>query len=339
MSGSLDAACPRPAREVSVGGHKVVGAKHVRDGRPCQDDIQTARDGSVVALAVADGHGSSIHAEIGARIAVEVTTEQLLLFAANLGSESCGDPRTVHGLAQDPFRRLLVREWVRRVREHAGADDVILTDYGSTLIFALVTPAFMLLGQLGDGDLIVVDGGGTVSRPLPADPRCFGEETSSLCLPDASTSLRVLAIPVPDGEILLLVSTDGYGKSYATDADFERIGPDYLAMVRDIGVSGVSENLEEFLTVVTTGGSGDDIALGLVYLPPIASTAQCAEVSADEPVTPPDVSPVPDVLPSGDEGPVPPLTAQGPWSDVCPLLRKSPSSTRLSQRPHSGDST
>ena len=67
---------------------------------------------------------------------------------------------------------------------------------------ALATPEFLLLGQLGDGDLILVDGSGTVSRPLPIDPRCFGEETSSLCLPDAPTSLRVLATPVPEGHSL-----------------------------------------------------------------------------------------------------------------------------------------
>lgn len=324
-SGSLDV---EPPREVSVGGHRVIGAKHVRDGRPCQDDIRTVRDGSVVALAVADGHGSSIHAEIGARIAVEVASEQLLAFAASLGPEHREDPRAVHGLAQDPFRRLLVREWARRVREHAGADDVALKDYGSTLLFALVTPEFVLLGQLGDGDLIVVDGGGTVSRPLPIDPRCFGEETSSLCLPDAPTSLRVLAMPVPEGETLLLISTDGYGKSYATDADFERIGPDYLEMVREIGVSGVSENLEEFLTTVTSGGSGDDIALGLVYLPPVKASAGVSAVSnvaADAPVAPAEEA----VTPS-----------RPPWSEVCPLLRMYPSSMPLSRRTRSpGDST
>lgn len=30
----------------------------------------------------------------------------------------------------------------------------------------------------------------------------------------------------------------------------------------------VTGHLEEFLTTVTTGGSGDDIALGMFYLPP-----------------------------------------------------------------------
>lgn len=274
---------PVAAREVLVGGHKVIGAKHVRDGRPCQDDIAVVQVGSVAAVVVADGHGSSIHAEVGARLAVEVASAALLAFAASLGPEHRADPRAVHGFAQDPFRVQLVREWVRRVRDHAGSDTVDLKDYGSTLLFALVTPEFLLVGQLGDGDLIIVDGTGTVSRPLPADPACFGEETSSLCQPEAWTSLNVLAIPRPDGETLLLASTDGYSKSYATDADFERIGPDYLDMVRELGLAGVIRHLDAFLTAVTAGGSGDDVALGLLYLPPAARLPNASPAAEESP--------------------------------------------------------
>lgn len=216
---------------------------------------------------MADGHGSSLHAEIGARLAVEVATAALAAFVDNLGAELRSDARVVHAFAQHPFRVQVVREWVQRVRELAGSDTVVLKDYGSTLLFAAVTPDFVLVGQLGDGDILVVDGTGTVSRPIPPDPTSFAEETLSLCLPEAWSSLRVLVTPRPEEETLLLLSTDGYSKSYATDGDFERIGPDYLEMVREVGLVGVVGHLEEFLTAVTQGGSGDDIALGLIYMP------------------------------------------------------------------------
>lgn len=256
-----------PKRQISAAGHKVIGAKHVRDDRPCQDDLCIEQDGSALAVVVADGHGSSAHAEIGAHIAVDVTAKALLAFAANLGAEHRGDPRAVHGFAQDPFRRLLVREWVRKVHEHDGSDAVDLKEYGTTLLFALLTREFILFGQLGDGDILLIDETGTVSRPLPPDPACFAEETSSLSLPEAATSLRVMAMPLPETETLLLVSTDGYSKSYATDADFERIGPDYIEMVREDGLFVVAQSLNGFLTTVTTRGSGDDIAFGLVHVP------------------------------------------------------------------------
>ena len=249
--------------EVAVRAHKVRGAKHVRDGRPCQDDFAVVGGTDARVLAVADGHGSSAHAEIGARLAVEVATERLLDFARGLAPERRVDLREVHAFAQHPFRVQLVRDWVRRVRDHAGTDDVDLKAYGTTLIFALITPDYVLLGQLGDGDVLAVNSTGTVSRPFPPDPTSFAEETLSLCLPEAHSSLRVLVAPRPAFEALWLVSTDGYSKSYPTDADFDRIGPDYLEMVREIGIDGVAGNLDEFLTEVTTRGSGDDIALAI----------------------------------------------------------------------------
>lgn len=77
--------------------------------------------------------------------------------------------------------------------------------------------------------------------------------------------MRVL--PAPGHETLLLLSTDGYSKSYETDAAFKQIGPDYLELIREGGVSSL--NLRGFLEQVTNKGSGDDIALALLYYPPI----------------------------------------------------------------------
>jgi hypothetical protein len=89
-------------------------------------------------VALADGHGSSVHAEIGARLAVEVAVAALVAFRHDLGrsiAPTCGGA----SFAQDPLRVQLVREWAEAVREVGGAD-VELMDYGSTLLFAVVTP-------------------------------------------------------------------------------------------------------------------------------------------------------------------------------------------------------
>lgn len=263
------------------------------------------QSGRVAVVAVADGHGSSVYAEVGARLAVEVTSAALTTFVDNLGPNLRADPRAVHAFAQHPFRVQVVREWVREVREVAGRDDVVLKDYGSTLLFAAVTPDFVLIGQLGDGDILLVEGSGTVSRPIPTDPSSFAEETLSLCLPEASSSLRVLVTPRPTEDTLLLISTDGYAKSYPTDLDFERIGPDYLEMVRELGVTGVERHLEEFLTAVTQGGSGDDIALGLIFIPGCSTATPSGNSMSDNasvvatPATPSLDAPPPEVSEAG----------------------------------------
>jgi hypothetical protein len=268
----------------------VQGARHVRDGKPCQDAVCRAREGNAAVLAVADGHGTSARADVGAKLAVVVAVEQLLRFAKELDASHIVDLRTVHAYAQNHMRTQLVRQWVTRVRRDAGTEEADLQPYGSTLLFALATPSFVLVGQLGDGDILLVDADRRTTRPVAPDPANFGDETASLCQSEAWTSLRVHAMAPQPTEALLLLSTDGYSKSYATDADFERIGPDYLALFRDHGADGVERQLPEFLTAVSAGGSGDDIAFGAMYWGsgdtsnPVATNGSAA--SHDHPASP-----------------------------------------------------
>jgi protein phosphatase 2C-like protein len=255
---------PPPERRPAYASARVTGARHLREGRPCQDAVRVLAQGDIVAMAVADGHGTCAHGEIGAELAVDVTVNALLQFAEVLGGKQSGD---AHAYAVHPLRLQLVREWADRVRHHAGAADADLHPYGTTLIFALATPTFLLVGQIGDGDILLVDGSGRVSRPIAPDPSSFAEETASMCEGEAWTVMRVLAIPPPKQEALLLLSTDGYGKSYATDEIFERIGPDYLNLIRESGLASLEPQLHGFLTTVTEKASGDDIALSMLYWP------------------------------------------------------------------------
>lgn len=245
---------------------RVIGASHTRSGKPCQDEAGVWAVGDSVAVAVADGHGTSRHAEVGARLAVQVALAALIRFAEDLGDRS-GRLAEVQKFAEHPLRVQLVREWAARVRSKAGDEAAPLVDYGSTLLFALATPQFLLIGQLGDGDFLLVSDDRSVQAPLPADPAAFADETPSLCLPEAWHSLSVRALPVPTREALLVLSTDGYSKSYATDEVFRQIGPDYLDLVRSDGMNGLAPHLRGFLEEVTSRGSGDDIAIALIHWP------------------------------------------------------------------------
>ena len=271
MSGSGDEPRAPSSPPPSLIQGRVTGARHVRDGRVCQDAIGGVVSGGVAVLAVADGHGTSVHGDVGASIAVTVAIEHLVQFAAAIGPER--DVRSAHAHARDVLRGQLVREWTARVRAQAGDDSADLVPYGSTLIFALATPAYLLVGQLGDGDLLLVDSSGVVTRPIAPDPNNFAEETSSLCQKDAWATLRVLTTPAPAPNTLLLLSTDGYSKSYATDTIFELIAPDYLAMLDEHGPGVVEAQLTEILEQVTVGGSGDDIALGMMYWAGVSAEA------------------------------------------------------------------
>lgn len=261
------------SRRPSFATERIIGASHVRTGKPCQDDVGVFCVGDIVVVAVADGHGTSKHADVGARLAVQVALETLAKFAEEL-DRRVSSLTDIHRLAEHPLRVHLVREWASRVRAKAGHEETPLIDYGSTLLFALTTPEFVLIGQLGDGDILLVDGEGHVEVPIPTDAAVFADETPSLCLRDAWHAMHIRVLPTPQEETLLLLSTDGYSKSYASDAVFRKIGPDYLELVRSSGLQGLAPHLHGFLEEVTTRGSGDDIAIALLHWPPRSVTEE-----------------------------------------------------------------
>ena len=315
----------RPAFAVE----RVIGASHRRTGKPCQDEAGVVAVADTMAIAVADGHGTSRHADVGARLAVQVALGMLVRFAEDLG-ERATSPNEVQGYAEHPLRVQLVREWAKRVRAKAGDDEAPLLEYGSTILVALATPDFLLVGQLGDGDMLLVAEDGSVDVPLPADPAAFADETPSLCLPKAWHSFRMRVLPAPSEETLLLLSTDGYGKSYATDAAFRQIGPDYLDLVRTKGVSGLAPCLKGFLEQVTTQGSGDDIALALLHWPPPASRVakEAPGVSADGAPSTTDAARSNPPSTEGDECTLPNGT-DAPESKACEGNSASPPRTTL----------
>jgi hypothetical protein len=172
---------------------------------------------------------------------------------------------TAH-LALNPFRD---EEYDRLGEKEAEARAEIsqnpLIAYGATLLAVLITASYALYMQIGDGDVLFVEDGGATSRPIPPDPRLIANQTTSLCQLEAARDFRLhIESPLVRAPALVLVSTDGYANSFASDADFLQIGADFLAMARAHGLSGVSDRLPGILREASEKGSGDDVTFGIM---------------------------------------------------------------------------
>lgn len=155
---------------------------------------------------------------------------------------------------------------IKAVPERQEAADPLLVKYGTTLLAVLATTEWLLYLQLGDGDILVVRDDGQVERPLGKDLRLLGGETTSLCTTDAWKDMRAVLRPIAEeAPALVLLSTDGYANSFSSDGDFLKTGPDYLRLIREEGWEYVQANLESWLTETSQLGSGDDIAVGILY--------------------------------------------------------------------------
>ena len=259
-------------------GASVQGASHRRTGRPNQDALGLRTLDRGVAVALSDGHGdpACFRSDRGAAFAVEEALNAL----EDVAHRAAGLPfAPLKRAVEEDFPRDLVWRWRRRVETDRGVDppgdapgpteSTDLRPYGATVMGALGTAEYLLIFHLGDGDIIAVRDDGTFS-PLPPDPRCFANITTSLCLPDAPLDFRTALLPRSGGwPSLLLLATDGYGNSFARREDFLQAGMDFYALLKghpgEAGRIAVEQALPSWLHEASTQGSGDDVTVALLF--------------------------------------------------------------------------
>ena len=249
-----------------VAGASARGAAHVRSGRPNQDAVAWSPSSGAaarIAAAVSDGHGAAPHfrSQIGSRLAVDGATK---LMAWQLGDISLDEADAA--IAGD-----LVSNWRQAVNVHIAThpfSDVEAlvpradrySPYGATLVAFGATPAMIVAHQVGDGDLTLGYSDDRIERPIRPDAGLVGEETYSLCLPDAVVRFRSATIwhstdsAWPD---FICASTDGVAKSFRDDAAFTAA----IAQLRRNAIAdwkGLVEALPDWLSELSERGSGDD---------------------------------------------------------------------------------
>jgi hypothetical protein len=276
----------------------VEGATHTRNGKPNQDRIQffIGDQGKLpVILAVADGHGgkSYFRSGKGAELAVETSLE-ICKGLENISWDLIKDKKIIDFICRD-----IVQKWLKKVysdieknpftdeeksliknKKEPGSkrpdglnNNDMIAAYGSTLITAFLHETYVLYLQLGDGDILIVTEDGICDKPLPEDERLFGNETTSLCLPEAWSDFRFRLIPFDPSNtrpVLIILSTDGYANSFSSEHEFEKIGTDLLENICEHqegiqeGIDAIEDNLEDWLNIASQKGSGDDTTVGIL---------------------------------------------------------------------------
>jgi serine/threonine protein phosphatase PrpC len=254
-------------------------------------------------LAISDGHGSakSFRSDRGSQFAVKTAIDviQTFLLTTDNGGVHGSNLRQMGDLAERRLKQQLterleelVAGWQESVRQDLASFPFTdlekvkvlkqegekglgsiqanpLLVYGATLLIVVITEVFIAYLQLGDGDILRVDASGVTTKPITRDPNLIGNETTSLCMEKAWTQFKIEVEFLPQSApskipVLILLSTDGYSNSYSSDEEFFKIGQDYLHEIREGGMASVDRQLEAFLSGISSGGSGDDITLGIV---------------------------------------------------------------------------
>jgi hypothetical protein len=233
-------------------------------------------------FAVADGHGDPRHfrSARGSELATQVGPQVLREHLAELHerSEPRG-PHSVEALVTDVIVPSIVDRWIESVRsdleelpfseEELGRlspAESFTVPYGATLVLGLLTPKWLVLAQIGDGDAVVVAPDGSSVTPVPGDPMLDGRRTTSMCSRDAARLFRTAVIELhPVAPVAVMLSTDGFGNAQTEEQWHRSVGSDLVQLVRDNGIDWIRERLWGWTArCASTEGSGDDTSIVLV---------------------------------------------------------------------------
>jgi hypothetical protein len=138
--------------------------------------------------------------------------------------------------------------------------------YGSTLLLAVLVSPWLLLCQIGDGDIVVVGPDGAATAPVPGDPLLDGQRTTSLCQPDAADVFRMAVLDLRRGPVAaVLLATDGFGNAQTAEPWYPLFGADLLRLARQHGPEWVRAQVPAWVArCASAEGSGDDAGAALI---------------------------------------------------------------------------
>ncbi len=247
------------------------GSGHVAGNRPCQDFCIAGEIApELFFAAVADGHGGEAYtrSDIGARLACEETARLAEEICAEMKKRGADEDELVAAFSGRALKAKLVERWRQAVLEdyEAHPDEEcgrrqIIRKYGTTILFVAVTRNYYVLGQLGDGAILLFDGRGH-AQLFRRHAAKVGSKTSSLA---SERGMYALFTDVYERRLFdhVLLSTDGiYDKLDREDS--------FLRYARTLAVQ-IQERPKHPFTVegidVSTK-TGDDCTVVLVHPQP-----------------------------------------------------------------------
>jgi hypothetical protein len=284
------------------------GASHAATKLPNQDSVVTEPAGpDGVVAAVADGHGHWRHVRSarGSRLAVGVGCEVGQELTDRLEAGNAPDAQReaqpgeapaasqIAELVRDFVVPALVQRWRSAVLADVAAapftraeqelrqdgDDPTIA-YGSTLLLAVTWRQWLILAQIGDGDIVGVRADGGAMQPVPDDPQLDGRYTTSLCGPDARSDFRSAIVDVSQIPLVaIMLATDGYGNAQVADQWAGAFSWDLAEMLKERDEQWLAGQLPAWAArCASADGSADDTSVALLLAPP--GLAQMAAMPA-----------------------------------------------------------
>jgi serine/threonine protein phosphatase PrpC len=317
----------------------VQGGSHIKSGTACQDASNSFDNESVSIAIVADGHGDSscFRSDEGSKLAVnaakngiwQFVKEHEKLFESGVFKKpNPPSHKELEKFIREKLIKQAVAKWNKDVMEHYQKNPFTEQElekvtsgkyrgrynkerpeyedgryvniaYGTSLIAVAITPQYWFGFHVGDGRFSVLYEDSSGEQPVPWDPKCYLNVTTSICDEDilgwrkgengeeggyvfrAFLSLHSEKAP----PVAFFCCSDGIDDNYPADEkeNAECLYKLYREIVVTIaeegyestcGKDGKSGQIKDLANVFATKGKGDDTSLaGIVNIKKLKEVA------------------------------------------------------------------
>lgn len=218
-------------------------------------------------LIVSDGHGGDtyVRSHIGAKHAA-IVLEALFNEFASIYK----DYNSIN-LIEQSLKADIIKSWRKLTLDHYLKNPIFNNEsdpykfYGTTLLGVLLKEDYMVITQIGDGNILTLLENNEIIQYIEKDKELIGNETTSLCAVDAIKDLHVKIVKLDVKPVLIMATTDGIINSFTNINDFYSMPNEIVNEIKDFGFKATCSNLKQLLMDMATKGSGDDCTISLLY--------------------------------------------------------------------------
>ena len=243
--------------------------------------------------------------DVGARFATEIIVGNVKAFVDNIDETLLvGQPFTQQAAVQTEidkqdfrkekpvdkaFRQLfasIIGQWQQRIEQHAEANPLTEKEnsqveekyrnefltrhqleriYGCTLMAYVSTPKYWFAFHLGDGKMISFDEEAQWKEPVLWDDRCFLNQTTSICDPDALNEFRYTYQGDGGFPIAVFLGSDGIDDSFGEEKNLVNF---YVRVAKSLvqdGFDATFAEVKETLPELSKHRSKDDMSVACIY--------------------------------------------------------------------------
>ena len=255
------------------------GASHIKKNKECQDASLSYQDENCAIAVVCDGHGGDdyVRSAIGSKFASAIAKQniqkfllgmdkekfllnpdkQLKILEASIIShwnESVSDYHSKHPF--DEAELIVVSE---KAKKRYLEDGKIWSAYGTTLIAVAMNEDYWFAIHIGDGKCVAINHAGEFKQPIPWDPKCFLNATTSICDSDAIDNFRhFYSDKLPAA---VFVGSDGIDDCFNNNEQLYNLYKTVLYSFATTDFKEACDGLADYLPRLSAKGSGDDVSI------------------------------------------------------------------------------